>query len=597
MLGSKESAAILLIFLLAATAVSSPDSFPDEYVCSNGTGVETSGDFKVVNISEDSSFSSQVGCGLIRLSVRSDEISQDCVTSNTVRAVDSQEQIIYNVTTSLKDAFNTLYVLPFATTTLNGVLLDEYENPLKGATVKWTDCDDNDVVSDTTDVAGEFMLTATSGSYKLKVVYNGVIHPITINNTECYHYSPGTHTVELMIRTTATLTGVVQDEDGDPLKGATVKWTDCDDNDVVSDTTDAAGEFMLTATSGFYKLKVKYNGITHPITINGEECPYYGPDTWNLNNPLTILTMTTLHGYIKDLDNKPLHELTVALHDCSGGFAASDDTDSSGHFSITTGAGDYEIFIDVMEGYRIPIVDSDDNSCFLLVGDADLGTLKISPTPDCSRYNYLCYGPEMNIKLFNCYWDDGCWCFAQECPCGCTDGLPECDSCEIGTVHIDVDNRNNNKPQPGAKIHLDDAYQGTTDSLGKKNVNAGYGSHKIRVECPEGTGCGSPELYVDGDEYLYFDCDCDTRLTSLQVNVDNINGYPVANVYVYVDGEERALTCPFGYAYIEDVPYGDRRIDIRYSITNPDFLGDYQRSLDITVDEEKEVVILHTATT
>ncbi len=77
---------------------------------------------------------------------------------------------------------------------------------------------------------------------------------------------------------------------------------------------------------------------------------------------------------------------------------------------------------------------------------------------------------------------------------------------------------------------------------------------------------------------------------ALQVNVDNINGYPVANVYVYVDGEERALTCPFGYVYIEDVPYGDRHIDIIYSITNPDYIGYYQKSLDITVDEEKEVV-------
>ena len=83
-----------------------------------------------------------------------------------------------------------------------------------------------------------------------------------------------------------------------------------------------------------------------------------------------------------------------------------------------------------------------------------------------------------------------------------------------------------------------------------------------------------------------------SHIGALQVNVDNINGYPVANVYVYVDGEERALTCPFGYVYIEDVPYGDHRVDIRYSITNPDFLGDYQKSLDITVDEEKEVVNL-----
>ena len=81
-----------------------------------------------------------------------------------------------------------------------------------------------------------------------------------------------------------------------------------------------------------------------------------------------------------------------------------------------------------------------------------------------------------------------------------------------------------------------------------------------------------------------------SQTSDLQVNVDNINGYPVANVYVYVDGEERALTCPFGYVYIEDVPYGDHRVDIRYSITNPDYIGYYQRSLDITVDEEKEVV-------
>ncbi|PXF57223.1 MAG: hypothetical protein C4B59_15600, partial [Candidatus Methanogaster sp.] len=567
MRGSKESAAILLILLLAATALSSPNSFP------NDTGVGTSGDFKVVNISDDPSFSSQVGCGLIRLSIRSDDLSQDCAISNTIKAADSQEQISYNATISPGDAFSTLYALPFSTTTLNGVVYDEYENQIGGATVKWTDCDDNDVVSDTTDADGEFILTAAAGSYKLKVVYNGVTYPFTVNNKECYSYPPGTYPINLNIRTTASLTGVVRDEDGDPLNGATVKWTDCKNNYVVADITDADGEFILTAAAGSYKLKVKYNGIMYLVTMNGEECPYYSPGIWELTNPLIIRTSTTLHGYIKDLDNKPLHGLTVALRACVGGLVASDDTDSSGHFSITAEAGNYEVFIDVMEGYQIQIVDSDDNSCFLLVGDVDFGTVNINPIPDCSVFNHLCYGPETNIKLFNCYWDDGCWCFMHECPCGCTDGLPECDSCETGTVHIDVDNRNNDKPQPGAKIYLDDAYQGTTDSLGKKSVDVRYGSHEIRVDCPGGTGCGLQEFYVNGNEYLYFDCDCDTRLAALQVNVDNINGYPVANVYVYVDGEERELTCPFGYAYIENVPYGDRQIDIRYSITNPDFLG------------------------
>ena len=590
MRGSKESAAILLILLLAATALSSPDSFPDEHLYSNGTRVGTFGDFKVVNISDDSSFSSQVGCGLVRLSIGSDELSHDCTIPNAVMTVDSQEQISYNLTGSPRDTFYALYLLPSATTTLSGVVYGEYEDLINGATVKWTDCDDNTVVSDTTDADGKFSLTATASSYKLKVIYNGFTHPIIVNSMECYHYTPGTYRNNLMIRTTAVLTGVVQDEDGDPLTGATVKWTDCSDNYVVADIANADGEFMLSAISGFYKLKVEYNGITHPITMNWEKCLYYSPEIGNLIYPLTIRTTTTLRGYIKDLDNKPLQGVTVALHDCSGGFAASDDTDSSGHYSITTDSGYYEIFIDVTEGYRIQIHNSGEN-CFRLVGDAKLNQ-KISPIPDCSQHNHLCYGPEMNIKLFNCYWDDGCWCFTQECSCGCTDGLPECDSCETGTIHTDVDNINNNKPQPGAKIYLDGEYLGTTDSFGKKSVDVRYGSHTIKVKCPDGTDCGSKEFYVNGGEYLYFDCDCNTHLAALQVNVDNINGYPVANVYVYVDGEERALTCPFGYVYIEDIPYGDHRVDIRYSITNPDYLGDYQKSLDITVDEEKEVVNL-----
>ena len=132
MRGSKESAVILLILLLAATALSSPDSLPDEHLWSNGTRVGTFGDFKVVNISDDSSFSSQVGCGLVRISIGSDELSQEYTISNAVMEVDSREQISYNVTRSPRDAFYALYLLPSATTTLTGVVRDEYENLIKG---------------------------------------------------------------------------------------------------------------------------------------------------------------------------------------------------------------------------------------------------------------------------------------------------------------------------------------------------------------------------------------------------------------------------------------------------------------------------------
>jgi hypothetical protein len=100
----------------------------------------------------------------------------------------------------------------------------------------------------------------------------------------------------------------------------------------------------------------------------------------------------------------PLEGLTVELHDCSSDtLIASDDTDSTGYFSVTADAGHYKIFINATAGYRIKLVDSEDTDCFLLVGDVDIGTLTINPTPDCSVFNYMCYGPDKNKKLFNCY--------------------------------------------------------------------------------------------------------------------------------------------------------------------------------------------------
>ncbi len=424
--------------------------------------------------------------------------------------------------------------------------------------------------------------TCYSGQFYCCAYTNPFYCPTSIHY-DCWH------TRENPCAGFAVLTGVVQDGDKNPIQGAIVKWTYCNDTLVISDTTDINGAFYLKAPAGSYKLKVTSNSITYPFIVNGTECYYYAPDAYSYL--LTIATRTTLHGYIKDLDNNPL-EVTVELHDCSSDtLIASDDTDSTGYFSVTADAGHYKIHIAITEAYRIKLVDSEGNDCFLLVGDVDIGTLNINPTPDCSVFNYMCYGPDKNIKLFNCYWDDGCLCYGQECRCGCTDGAPECDPCDVGTIYVDVDNINENyNPLPGARVYLEGEYKGTTDSFGKKTVSAGYGYREVKVECPDSSDCDTKTRYVDGDEYLYFDCDCDTHRGDLHVNVDNVNGYPVANVYVYVDSEEGALTNPFGYAYIEDVPHGVHHIDIRYRITNPDYEGDYQKSLDVTVDETKEVV-------
>jgi hypothetical protein len=616
---SKKLVSIAVVLLLIATTVSSISSIES---LSNAPGYANNTEikalqpasshdvFNTVKISEGDFFANRTECGLLRLSMKTDEISKNNIHSvvnvsvtsvvkngilskNISSVSDSLKIGGVNLSVHTKNATYTSNVAPLGTATLNGVVQDEDENPVQGATVKWTDCGDNLVTSDTTNTNGEFSLTASDGNYKLKVTYNGVTYLFLINGEECPYYPPGTWTLTspLTITTKATLNGVVQDEDENPVQWATVKWTDCNDNLVTSDTTNSTGGFSLTALAGNYKLKVTYDGVTYLFYINGQECPYYAKGIWTLNSPLTIPTKTTLHGYVKDLNNNPL-EVTVELRDCSSEtLIASDDTDSTGYFSVTADAGHYKIFINVTAGYRIKLVDSEDNDCFLLIGDIDIGTMNINPTPDCSVFNYMCYGPDKNIKLFNCYWDDGCWCYGQECLCGCTDGAPDCDPCDVGTIHVDVDNVNENyNPQPGAKVYLEGEYKGTTDSFGKKSVNAGYGYREVKIECPDGSYCGSQTVYVDGNEYLYFDCDCDTQKGDLQVNVDNINDYPVANVYVYVNGEERALTNPFGYAYIEDVPYGVHHLDIRYRITNPDYEGDYQKSLDITVDEAKEVV-------
>ncbi|MDY6864930.1 MAG: thioredoxin domain-containing protein [Halobacteriota archaeon] len=463
-------------------------------------------------------------------------------------------------------------------TTLSGIIHDEFGDPIQGATVIWTYCNDNYVTSVTTNSNGEFSLTADGGyNYKLKIINDGITYPIDVNGEECPYYSPGDFSFDnpLIIATQATLNGIIHDEFGDPIQGATVTWRDCNDNIVTSDTTNSNGEFSLTAEpENNYMLKVVINAITYLVPINGENCPYYGLGVYTLQNPIELPTKTTFNGYIKDFDDNPIEYVTVELSYCSESdvVVASDITDSLGYFSIFTDAGLYNIVLIPSEG-EIPEIKlvHDDGDCYGLVGDV---SAEINIATQCSQLNYRCWGEDGNIKLFGCYHDEdseSCRCYGTECTSGCTDGNPDCDSTDAGYIYVDVDNANyGNNPLPGAKIYLDGEYIGSTNSQGKKTLISGYGSRNVMVECPDGTYCSSKSVIVDGDEYLYFDCGCGINNGDLQVNVDNINGYPIANVYIFVNGEEMAITNPFGYAYLENIPYGNHHIDIRYRITHED---------------------------
>ena len=481
--------------------------------------------------------------------------------------------------------------------TLSGVVQDEYGNQIQGATAKLTGCNDVDIISTSTSANGSFSLTTNWGNYKLKIVHNSITYTVIINNNQCNLYKPGSYQLSqpIKITTQVHLSGFVKDENNNPLQGLQVKFTDCNDNLIVSNNTLSDGSFSLTANSGSYKLKVVTSFATFLIIINNNECNFYSPGFFDLSSPIIIPMTTKIHGFFKDLNNNPINGLPVELYTCSDTFIKSNNTNSAGFFLITHNSGSYQLKV-VIQGIRFKLVDQNGNSCFLFVGDVDIGTVNINPTIDCSIYNNQCLD---NKRLFNCYFDQtipACVCFFETCEFGCTPGQLTCNSGQQGTINVDVDNINDNyNPLPGAKVFLDSEFKGVTDSLGKKTFSGLFGYRNIEVYCPDNSFCYRENRYVDGTEYIYADCACTPLKGDLQVNVKNPNGYPVANVYIFLDGDYtnvRGLTNTLGYTLVEGVPFGQHRVDARYKVTNPAVAGEYQVTQTIIIDESFEVITL-----
>ncbi|MBI5389793.1 carboxypeptidase regulatory-like domain-containing protein, partial [Candidatus Woesearchaeota archaeon] len=410
-------------------------------------------------------------------------------------------------------SFSTITLTTKATVT--GVIQNEFGNPINGAVVKWTDCSDNLVTSYTTGSSGSFSLTALAGSYKLKVVYNGKTYPININGQECNAYSIGTTSFSnpIVIYSKAHLAGTVKWADGTPATGAVAQWTTCSDSVVDTKTADANGNFDLAANPGSYKFRIKatYQGreIIFNYVLNNQSCLSYDAGMVTLGSPIELPQSFTLYGYLKDLSNNPLPNKQMQLYTCSDSFVKSATTANTGYFSLGNAIGSYKILID-MGGFKIKLQDSSGNDCLFLLGDINVGTLNVQTSPDCSVFNYLCY--QDDIKLYNCFWDaaeQGCRCYGQQCNYGCTDGAPQCDTPQSGTINVDVKNVGNT-PLPGARIYMDQSFKGTTDAQGKYSLtSASFGYRTVKVNCPDDTTCSTQQVYVDNiQEYTYFNCQC-----------------------------------------------------------------------------------------
>lgn len=392
---------------------------------------------------------------------------------------------------------------------ITGSLQDEYGDPIQGATAQLTDC--SGVVADSVQTGsdGSFSLGHYYGNYEIKIIHDSTTYTLEFGGEACNYYEPTDYAINspVVIYTDTHVRGVIEDEYGNGWNGLTVQLTYCDDSIVYSAATAGDGSFELIGDPGDYRIKILTGFGSLLLTINGNDCNYYGKGLLQFTSPIVIESETHVYGYATELNGNPIEGMTVELYGCADDFVTSDVTDSTGYFSLSADSGRYKLKV-VIGGERYLLEDSEGGSCFIFMGDIPLD---LNIGVDCSEYDYQCYYG--NWKLFGCHFDPNvpsCSCYYEVCSNGCTPGLPECDV-PTGTIHVDVDNKNNYyKPLPGATIFVDSYYAGVTDSLGKRTVQAEYGYRNVKINCPDDSYCGGRNVYVDGNEYVYFKCECET---------------------------------------------------------------------------------------
>ena len=145
-----------------------------------------------------------------------------------------------------------------------------------------------------------------------------------------------------------------------------------------------------------------------------------------------------------------------------------------------------------------------------------------------------------------------------------------------------------NYPLSGAQVYLDNEFKVSTTKLGKIDFSASYGNRNVKVNCPDGSYCSSKSVYVNGNAYVNFQCECGANQDGeLNVYVYNQNKYPIVNVIGYLDGKEIGLSTPFGLIRKEGVSYGSHNLRLELYISNPVKLGTLYKT--ISIDEEKNI--------
>lgn len=429
---------------------------------------------------------------------------------------------------------------------------------------------------------------STGGSATLANVCKKNVGQSCSNNSEClYNICSGNTCQQGML-----LDGSLRDQAFAPMNNVTVKLYTCSDSLVATTTTNSLGKYSFTLPNGgSYRTKFTTSWGEYVATPTGSNssCVSYpsGMNAWNW----WINTSTTVTGTAVTPSGFPSVGLNFSLNTCSNSQLDSDSTNSLGQFSLNGPAGYQKLKVSI-GGNWIDVATPQGNACILNYGNVDYGQLEL--TNNCSLYNNTCLNE--NTRLHSCAANasTGCGCAAQQCVAGCTEGAPQCNVVGTGTIRVTA--TKNNDPIVNASVFINDQSVGKTNGFGKKEIARPHGNYTVKVVCPGSSGIQSQSsVYLNGNsKHVTLSPNCPTlQKGDLKVIVNDINGLPVTNVFVFMDDRDSysAITNLFGVAVVPALDYETHTLRLVYRLDVNSSPIQFTRTVDINAANNS---IIHT---
>lgn len=251
---------------------------------------------------------------------------------------------------------------------ISGTVIDENDQPIAGINVNANDVIvDSWVAGDTTDSNGDYIIESLpAGSYRVRTDanekgfvnenYDNVIADDQATEVDVTILN-NTPDINFMLELGGTISGVIVDENDQPVEGIRVQAFDFSEGFWLSDgITDINGNYTIPGIpSGDYKVYADTSGTDFVGEV------YDNVFDWDLATAVNVVAQNdsagidfvlelggTISGVIFDESNQPVDGVKVQAFDFTEGFWLGDGiTDINGSYTIpSVPLGDYKVFAD-----------------------------------------------------------------------------------------------------------------------------------------------------------------------------------------------------------------------------------------------------------